>query len=285
MEKLGVYWCNVYGNHDTEVYSYHSRKAISESVYGNKEKYPHCLFQRGPEEADGEGNYVINIKNPDGVITQSLFMFDSHSYVDGDYFGFLWKYDAVHENQVEWYKNTVAALTEENGGVVPKSLAFFHIPLKEMKDATQEYRDNDFNDTENVKYIEGKLGESDMVVCSGLYNYGLFDAFKETGSTQGVFFGHDHLNNMSLEYKGIRLTYGFSIDYLAYDGIYKYGLQRGCTVITVAPDSSFDCSHQNYYQDKYQSINEKDAPILDHEMSEDYGSAGAMFDFQEDNNK
>lgn len=286
MEQLGVYWCNVYGNHDTELYAVHSRKAISDSVYGDKEKYPHCLFQAGPADIDGEGNYVINIKDKNtGSIIQSLFMLDSHSYVDGDFFGLLWKYDNVHENQVQWYQDTVAALTESNGGVTPKSLAFFHIPMPEMKEAALEYQNNDFNDTENVKYYEGNLGESDMVICSGVYNYGLFDAFQKTGSTQGVFFGHDHLNNISLEYKGIRLTYGFSIDYLAYPEIYKYGLQRGCTVITVKPDSSFDCHHENYYQDKYQSVNTKEEVILDHGMAEDVEGAGAVFDFQQENNK
>ncbi|MBQ9227285.1 MAG: metallophosphoesterase [Eubacterium sp.] len=286
MEKLGVYWCNVYGNHDTELYAYHSRKDISKTVYGDKEKYPHCLFQAGPDDIDGEGNYVINIKDKTtGSIIQSLFMLDSHSYVDGDVFGLLWKYDSVHENQVQWYRDTVAQLTADNGGVTPKSLAFFHIPLPEMKEASQEYRDNQFEDTENVQYYEGALGESDMVICSGVYNYGLFDAFRETGSTQGAFFGHDHLNNISLEYKDVRLTYGFSIDYLAYPEIYKYGLQRGCTLITVTPDGSFDCHHENYYQDKYQSVNDKEEVILDHGMSDDVEGAGAVFDFQMENNQ
>ena len=51
-----------------------------------------------------------------------------------------------------------------------------------------------------------------------------------------VFCGHDHYNNFSIDYKGIRLTYGMSVDYLAYPGIYKEGTQRGCTIITFSPD-------------------------------------------------
>ena len=80
----------------------------------------------------------------------------------------------------------------------------------------------------------------------------------ETGSTKGVFSGHDHYNNFSIEYKGIRLTYGMSVDYLAYPGIYKKGSQRGCTMISVMPDGSFDCSAQSYYQDKYTGVYEKE---------------------------
>lgn len=284
MERLGVYWCNVYGNHDTELYSLYGGRALGKAVYCHKDKYPHCLFQLGPKDIDGTTNYVVNVRNSAGTITQSLFLLDSHSYADGDVFGLNWLYDCVHENQVSWYKDTVKKLTEENGGVTPKSLMFFHIPPLEMKEACAEYVAAGKQDTENVRYVNGVLGESDALVCSGKENYGLFDAAKENG-TQGLFFGHDHLNNISLDYKGVRLTYGLSIDYLAYPGITKYGLQRGCTVITVQPDGSFDNYQENYYQDKYKSINPKEEVILDHGMSDDVEDAGAVFDFQAENNK
>ncbi len=256
MEQLGVYWCLGFGNHDTEVYSYYSREDIA-ALY-ESDKYPHCLFLSGDESADGCGNYVINIKNTSGEITQSLFVFDSHSYTDNDYFGIMWKYDCIHEKQIAWYENELEALALLNGGKQPKSLAFFHIPLQEYKDAWYEYTDNNCEDTENVKYIYGKAGEHNLIVYCSDYNNGLFDKMLELGSTQGVFCGHDHLNNFSLEYKGIRLTYGYSIDYLAYSGIMNYGLQRGCTVITVSPNGTFDCRQENYYQDKYTSVREKE---------------------------
>ena len=81
---------------------------------------------------------------------------------------------------------------------------------------------------------------------------------QELGSTKGVFVGHDHKNNFSLLYKGIRLTYGMSIDYIAFPGMSKIGAQRGCTVIEVSPDGTFDCHAENYYQDKYVSLYEKE---------------------------
>jgi hypothetical protein len=61
----------------------------------------------------------------------------------------------------------------------------------------------------------------------------------ELGSTKAIFCGHDHLNDFSVTYKGIRLTYGKSIDYLAYYNIKNSHWQRGGTVIEIAPDSSF----------------------------------------------
>jgi Icc-related predicted phosphoesterase len=270
MEKLGVYWCLTFGNHDTEAYSYYSRKAVAK-IYENREKYPHCLFMSGNENVSGSGNYIINIKNSEGKITESLFMFDSHSYTNGDLLGIFWKYDCIHEDQVKWYTKQVSALTDNNGGETPKSLAFFHIPPVEMKEAYEEYKNAGYKDTKNVKLVYGKIGEGDDLICSGNKNYGIFEAFQEN-NTQGAFFGHDHLNTLSVDYKGVRLTYGYSIDYLAYSGIENFGLQRGCTIITVHPDGSFENHGESYYQDKYTPINKKETVDLEHDMSEIKGT-------------
>ncbi len=271
MEQLGVYWTLGFGNHDTEAYSYFGRDDISEFYSDEDMKY--CLFQPGPDDVDGYGNQVINVKNSEGIITQSLFVFDSHSYVDGDFLGIFWKYDNIHENQVQWYKNTLAALNTQNNAVLKeagkeenshiKSAAFFHIPLTEQRDAWYEYRDAGYQDTENVKLHYGVAGESGNVVYSGIHEDNLFETMVELDSTKAVFCGHDHDNNFSIEYQGIRLTYGMSVDYLAYPNIYKRGAQRGCTMISFAPDGSFDCKQENYYQAKYQSVYEKEPASME----------------------
>lgn len=268
MEELGVYWCLSFGNHDTEAYSYFTREDISK-VYSDHEKYPHCLFQTGPSEVDGYGNYIIKVKNTIGQVTNAFVMLDSHSYTDNDYLGIMWKYDCVHKNQVSWYEDQIKSLTEQNFGETPKSEIFIHIPIIEMRDAYYEYRDNGFKDTDNTQYLFGKAGETSAVVYSSQKNNGLFDKSLELGSTQAYFFGHDHLNNFSLKYKGIQLTYGHSIDYLAYSGIAKFGSQRGCTVLTIHPDGTMDTQLENYYQDKYQSINKKEAVSMDDYNSEE----------------
>lgn len=265
MDSLGVYWTLGYGNHDTEAYSYYGREALSE-LYG--ENYDYCIFEKGPDEVDGYGNQIIKVTDSKGIITQALYVLDSHSYVDGDILGIMWKYDNIHENQVQWYKDTIKALNYENNETYKKlgkkmksdikSAAFFHIPLTEQKDAWYEYAENNFADTEDVKFYYGVAGESSKVVYCGIGEDDMFEAMLETGSTKAVFCGHDHYNNFSVEYKGIRLTYGMSVDYLAYPGIYQKGSQRGCTLISFSPDGSFDCTAQSYYQDKYTGIYEKE---------------------------
>ena len=270
MEQLGVYWTISFGNHDTEAYSFYSREEISDFYENGDFKY--CLYTPGPDDVDGYGNQVINVKNSKGLITQSIYVFDSHSYTDGDILGIFWKYDNIHENQVQWYKDNVIAYNEQNNALLKemgkkqnsdiKSAAFFHIPLTEQRDAWYEYREAGFNDTENVKFIHGVAGEGGDIVFCGMHEDSLFETMLELGSTKAIVCGHDHDNNFSIEYKGIRFTYGMSIDYLAYPGIYKRGSQRGCTVITFSPDGSFDISAENYYQDKYQSHYDKEEVVM-----------------------
>ncbi len=261
MEHLGVYWCVTFGNHDSEGYNLYSRESIA-ALYSD-EKYAHSLFDAGPEDIDGEGNYVINVKNSEGEITQSLFMLDSGDYTDDDFWGFSSKYGTVRESQVNWYADTLQALKEENDGIMPKSLVFLHIPMQEYEDAWDEYMENDYQDTADVQYYYGKAGELGRLICCSEENYGLFDTALELGSTQGFFCGHDHVNNFSVDYKGIRLSYSYSVDYFAYSGISKYGSQRGCTMIDVYPDSTFDCHLENYYQDKYEPVLEKETVSME----------------------
>ena len=113
-----------------------------------------------------------------------------------------------------------------------------------------------------TEFIYGKMGETDKKK-NGVRTYGVFcgsrsDELFETGLThgmQGVFCGHDHYNNFSVNYtpagatRSIRLTYGMSVDYLAYPGIFKKHSQRGCTRIELKKDNTFDCVPLNYYED------------------------------------
>ena len=268
MESLGVYWDVTFGNHDAEAYSYFDREAMAE-FYSNEE-YKYCLFQAGPEDVDGYGNHVIEIKNSKGVITQALVLIDSQAYIkDNIIESIKGTYDNIHPNQVEWYEaeikrmnaensNTIKAIqgNDVNGGLFKqygsvKTLAFFHIPLVEMGDAWNEFSENGYKDTNNFKYIEGIIGEEGRKVCSGNGKDDLFEKMLELGSTKAMFNGHDHVNNTTFEYKGIVFSYGYSIDYFAYSGIDKLGSQRGCTMITCKPDTAFTIDKYNYYSERY----------------------------------
>lgn len=255
MEQLGVYWDVTFGNHDAEAYSYFDRKAVAE-FYENAE-YKYCLFKSGPEDVDGYGNHTVEVKNSKGITTQALIMLDSQSYVGEGLIGSIkGDYDNVHPNQIAWYEAEVKRITAKNKEInqeegTVSSLAFFHIPLMEMDDAWNEFRENGYKDTESFRYIEGIIAETGRQVCCSYTEDELFEKMLELGSTKAMFNGHDHVNNTTFEYKGIQFSYGYSIDYLAYSGIGKLGSQRGCSIITCKPDSSFAIDKYNLYSDRY----------------------------------
>ena len=273
MENLGVYWTVAFGNHDSEVYNIYDRAAVAEMYEDDSLEY--CLFDKGPEDIYGECNHVINVKNSLGLITQSLIMIDTNSYTDEDPLGINWIYDNIHADQIDWYEGVIAKYSTENKTIIDsldetehpantedfttvKSILFMHIPLMEVRDACNEYLGNGSQSTDDTVYIEGVVGENDPYVFCSLEEEEMFETILELSSTQAMFYGHDHLNNIVLEYKGITLSYGYSIDYFAYSDIDEQGSQRGCSIITCSPDTSIEIVHENYYQDKYPSLYEKE---------------------------
>ncbi len=267
MESLGVYWSVTFGNHDSEAYSYFDREAVAE-FYENEE-YKYCLFNAGPEDVDGYGNHVIEVKNSNGIITQAMVLIDSQAYVDDTIIESIkGTYDNIHENQVEWYETEINRMNSENKAVIQsiqgnkkgglyeqygtvKTQAFFHIPLVEMADAWTEFSENGFKDTENFKYVDGIIAEGGRKIYCGLGEDDLFEKMLELGSTKAMYNGHDHVNSTTFQYKGITFSYGYSVDYFAYSGIDKLGSQRGCTLITCKPDATFTIDKYNYYSDRY----------------------------------
>ena len=188
-------------------------------------------------------------------------MIDSQAYIkDNIIESIKGTYDNIHPNQVEWYEAEIKRMNAENskaiksiqgdakGGLFKdfgtvKTLAFFHIPLVEMDDAWNEFKENNYADTKNFKYTEGIIGETGRQVCCGYGEDDLFEKMLELGSTKAMFNGHDHVS--------ITFSYGYSIDYFAYSGIDKLGSQRGCTMITCKHDTSFTIDKYNYYSDRY----------------------------------
>ncbi|MEG2117810.1 MAG: metallophosphoesterase, partial [Clostridia bacterium] len=223
MRNIGIPWAFTYGNHDTEFVATHNDKQLN-SLFEtfSYEKTQNLLYSSVQPKISGRNNQLIKILNPDGSINQALFLLDSNSYAGGK----INNYDYIHDDQVNWYADCVS------------SLMFCHIPLREYRDAYNLY----INKSDEVKYFFGKIGEENNSICCSQYQSKIFDKITELKSTKGIFVGHDHYNNISLEYKGVRLTYGMSIDYLVMPEIDKKTEQRGGTLITLHSDSSFDIS-------------------------------------------
>jgi len=234
MRNLGIPWAFTYGNHDTESIASLSQTALNDVFMNLSYKASRTLlYPYVQPDITGRSNQMIKLKNSDGTLNMGLFLIDSNAYI-GNVFNSV--YDYIHDDQVEWYAEKVQELNDEAGHLV-NSLAFFHIPLQEYRTANLLYLDN----SDEVTYFFGENKERvEGGVCCSEYPSKFFDTALELGSTTGMFCGHDHYNNMSLEYKGIRLTYGMSIDYLAMPGIENRYKQRGAELITVHNDSTWD---------------------------------------------
>ncbi len=232
MRNTNIPWAFTYGNHDTELIASASKWDINEVLKSLSFKTSaNLLYPYTQPEIYGRSNQLIKVLNSDGSLNTALFLIDSNDYTGNG----INDYDYIHNDQVNWYRDEVTRLCNEQDRVVP-SMVFFHIPLQQYKTAYELYIDG----SDEVKYFFGENNEKmiDKICCSD-YPSTLFDTMVELGSTKAVFCGHDHYNNMSLEYQGIRLTYGMSIDYLAMPGIENDVLQRGAELITIHKDGSF----------------------------------------------
>ena len=112
-------------------------------------------------------------------------------------------YDYIKRNQIHWYEYMVKGLAEYNDTPVESTL-FIHIPLPEYNMAAKIYEpiNDGFTKDEN-----GNFGMLREPICSPYYNSGMFEKIVELNSTKNVICGHEHKNNFSVLYRGVRLTY------------------------------------------------------------------------------
>lgn len=217
MDGYEIPYYFTFGNHDTEsVTEFNIADVVEESMYGN--------LPLGPEEIHGRSNYVIDIKNKKKKVIHSIYMMDSGSYFENDKSeieyvknpvnGFIYNkeanlyyfgnpnYDNVKGNQIDWYKEEVSKRNNE-------STVIMHIPFLEYNYAFEDYLRA--KNTQNIEALKkyDPIGKCNMyeACSSSTTNFGFFDAIKECGSTKNVIVGHDHVNDYSIKYKGIRLTY------------------------------------------------------------------------------
>lgn len=232
IEKYETPWTICFGNHDADGSAKYSKSELCDFLESNE--LPNCLFERGPSNLDGMGNHIINLYNSNGDFNSSIFLFDNGMY-NGE--TQLSGYMEICQSQTDWYEEKIKTMSEKVGETI-NSYVFYHVPGKEYKNAWTEYKSGE---SENVKLVYGYANEENEKISCPSELGTFWDKAKELGSTKAIFCGHDHLNDFSLEYYGIRLTYGKSIDYTAYafQGISSKTEQRGGTVLTVNENKDF----------------------------------------------
>lgn len=246
MEKIGVYWAFVFGNHEAR----EEKGRFKHLIMSCKNRFPHCLALEGKKDLFGYCNYCINIMKSENEVLKTLFMFDSGRDVIPEYIKShgapedIINYDFIKNNQINWYREKVAELREKYGDV--KSFMYMHIPIKEYEDILlPEQQENGlypFSDKCEVLY-----GAAYEAVGSSQFNSGLFALIKELDCTQAVFSGHDHVNDFCAIYEGVYLVYSQYNGYETYTMGEKFGWDekdwiQGVTITDIAPDGTFDIS-------------------------------------------
>lgn len=195
-ESFGIPWAPMFGNHDNEGNC--DRNFLADIMMSA----PNCLMQKGDPEM-GVGNYVINIaeENDNGSlnVTETLVIMDCRA--------------PDRKKQIDWFK-WVAEGTNAATNNSAEIAIVTHIPLAEY-----QYAYDAAWDSENNCWREGfkAYGEANESICYDNNSdgtpalEGLFTAMKESKTAKYVFCGHEHLNNFSIEYEGIRLTYCLKI--------------------------------------------------------------------------
>lgn len=219
VNECGVPFVVTFGNHDHD-WDDKGKFTLAEQEAFYRQ-FENCI---NPTDGYSFGTFNLPIKSSDGKNTAfNVYVFDSNNKAPE---GVITGYEGVRADQVAWYNAKSAELKKANGGKVVPSLAFQHVPVKEINQFldeipfTEDLSDAVFNLDNgkwyvlNDKITDGKLGE---IPCSESPDStgGQYDAFVKNGDVIGAFFAHDHVNNFyGVTPEGITLGYnggtGFS---------------------------------------------------------------------------
>ena len=248
MESTGVPWAPVWGNHDNGYW-----QEFVDQMADLYLTHPHCLYEKG-DPALGNGNYIIAITQGEKVV-ESLFMMDSHNHLRTTLLDrFLvpktyGSYAALTPAQLDWYREQVALLRKMG---CDRSVMLMHIPPYCYREAMYDALEEEVRAVEKVAlsdsyrgvgwkdaYKAGSFGVFRENVGSPEFNDGVLAVLEEVGHTRHVIAGHDHINNCSIPYHGIRLSYALKIG----TGAYWHTDLNGGTVMTVGDEGVKEIYH------------------------------------------
>lgn len=263
LDSLKTPWAAVYGNHDneSEMGALWQNEQLSNSKYG--------MFLQGV--TDGNGNYTVGIKQ-NGTVKRVFCMMDTNACE------LAHEAEANHvttttgftDDQIAWFKRTLSAIKEADA-TVKVSMAY-HVPNYAFVQAKEQYADAEA-DVDTYYYTLGldvaaKAGDfgSYNVLTSGTFDtfdyvggnvklYGgeeLVDIFK-SNKVDSVFCGHEHQVSTSINYEGIRWTFGLKT------GIYDIPEWKnlGGTAITLNSETGALSVSHVYFDPTYQAYKDK----------------------------
>lgn len=226
MDSFELPWTVVFGNHDDEI--------PMTTLNWQGDQYmesEYCLFQKGPSNLYGCGNYAVNITE-NGSPVYTLFMFDNGRYTEYDdgstkeiYMGY---------EQIAWYEWNVKGIAAAAGKTVP-SMVFSHFAQPEFKEALEQYAVyHEADGSYTVPEAYG-FGSCDYLPGCAPVKSGFFDKCRELGTTH-MICGHDHENNAVITYEGVTLAYGMKTG--PSPAPWNFAEETGGTLVTLHTEGS-----------------------------------------------
>lgn len=229
MDSYQIPWAPIFGNHDNET----TLGADWQCEQFMKSTY--CIFNQN-NQYGGNGNYSVAISKK-GEVQRLIFMVDTHGcYMVDDPIspGYL-------PEQLAWYRDVAAQVSVAAGKQIP-SFIFQHYP---GVDVASLLMDKGYRHTMSSKRKIDLGLTSDGMNDFGFINSPDVPEFRQymypqyqAAGTDGVFFGHSHINSLSATYKGVRYTFGLKT------GRYVSAPdQTGGTMITISNEGAFVVEH------------------------------------------
>ncbi len=233
----GIPFTVCFGNHDRQV------GLSNEEQLEIYRSFP-CFVGDSADGIDGCANHVIEIAQDD-EIKFLLYCIDSNTSLKIGY-------DNVHENQIEWYRNTRDEYEKKCGRLIP-SIVIQHIPVPEIFELLNEVKKGTKGAVQGFRNHKGKwyVLNKERVNANGfmkespadpMENSGEFAAMAEKGDVVGMYFGHDHINSFNGKVNGIDVGYTQGAGF----HIYGPGLDRGVRMINLSPDGTFETYDLRY---------------------------------------
>ncbi len=266
MDSFGIPWAPVFGNHDNE-----SKRGVDWQCE-QLENSEYCLFKQ--RELTGNGNYSVGLMQ-DGALKRVFYMLDSNGCgamsAESKANGHSKTSAGFGDDQIKWYTNSINEVKEVSP--TTKISMAFHIQLQVWNAALNPYGFNNgssvpldldtLNDSENFGFIgKGLKGAWDS-------SYAVWNGLKTLG-VDSIFVGHEHSNNASVMYEGVRLAYGLKTgtydraNYRLSDGtiqVASYSVVGepiiGGTAIEIGGDGAISDTYHIYYQEEKEEAGEQ----------------------------
>ncbi|KAG2280427.1 hypothetical protein Bca52824_051647 [Brassica carinata] len=174
--EYGIPWAAILGNHDQE--STLDRQELMTFL---------SLDDDGDQGAlrliDGFGNYRLRVHGAPGSVLSNSTVFYLLFLDSGDRETVQGRrtYGWIKDSQLRWLQDTSKQGDNQSITGNPPALAFFHIPIPEVRDL----------------WYTPFIGQFQEGVACSVVQSGLLQTFVSMGNVKAAFIGHDHVNDFS----------------------------------------------------------------------------------------